>query len=61
MDMCLWNVLYDFLLYSYPPILEDEEAFKRVHDLIHTLLLQAKREERQTLFEKIQRATMSKQ
>lgn len=57
MDICLWDLLWEFCFRHHPCLLDDEEAFRNLHDLIHLLLEKQRREQNALLQDRIERMT----
>ena len=53
MDLCLWDLLYEWAFRNHPLLLDDEPAFQNLHELIHVLLQRQKKQEVRRLYAKL--------
>jgi hypothetical protein len=58
-DFCLHDLLFAFLLYEYPVLLQDEAAFQKLHAFIHQLLVETARKEREATTRRLLNASRS--
>ena len=57
MDLCLWDLLYEWAFCHYPPLLNDEQAFRNLHDLIHLLLEKQRKELHARMYDRLRQET----
>ena len=52
-DICLWDLVYEFLHNRCPAVLNDKQAFHALHAFIHALLQETVRKEKRSFYEKV--------
>lgn len=58
-DFCLRELLFTYLLYENPALLQDEAAFDKLHAFIHALLVRVAREEREAITRRLLNSSRS--
>jgi len=51
MDDCLYDLLFEWAFRTCPMLLTDEDAFEMLHVLVHRIVMEAARQERERQFE----------